>query len=472
MEVNTTQTKEAYKIKNEIDSFLKNEILPGLEKLLLKHDNPNVVLRIDKLDVDLLAPGWENRDQWKAEIINQFEKQLLRQLQTGTQVSINKNQLSSIQVSGTENSEDIFLFFLESGYLPWFGNEDQIVDFVQHVVNEELQMSPSFVRRLAEVLSQKNESVERLLNQFSAELVVSFLAQLNQDLKNKKLDILLVLKNNHRMFNLEWLKILLKVSVEQSVDTIISSVNKWFNFLQKPVSGFIKKEKKETSEIFKLFLVAVSGKVISEPKFQGILNQSLAIVAMEKAVPETSEKVFIQKQKKDEPFLGENLNEIAVSNAGIILLHPFFKTFFRLLNVTDARGEIKPDKQNLAVQLLYFLATGQEDVFEATLVFEKFLCGIPLKMPVLRKSLLTPKMRNETDNLLKQLIKNWEALKNTSPDGVRQMFLQRDGKLIQNEKNFKLIMERKAQDVLLDKLNWNLSLVKIPWINNLLTVEW
>ena len=86
--------------------------------------------------------------------------------------------------------------------------------------------------------------------------------------------------------------------------------------------------------------------------------------------------------------------------------------------------------------------------------------------------MLTDVIYNEANSLLKAAIKNWQELKNTSPDGLREMFIHRDGKLIQNENNYKLIVERKAQDVLLEKLNWNISIIKLVWKNELLFVEW
>lgn len=86
--------------------------------------------------------------------------------------------------------------------------------------------------------------------------------------------------------------------------------------------------------------------------------------------------------------------------------------------------------------------------------------------------MLNNEVLDEAENLLSQVIKNWPALKNTGIDGLRQMFLSRNGKLIKTEQGFKLIVERKAQDILLDKLQWNISFAKLPWKKELLFVEW
>jgi hypothetical protein len=118
------------------------------------------------------------------------------------------------------------------------------------------------------------------------------------------------------------------------------------------------------------------------------------------------------------------------------------------------------------------LATGDENVFEGNMIMEKFLCGVPLKIPVQKMSLLTESIKNEANELLSEVVRNWPALKNTSADGLREAFIQRDGKLIQEDTKYRLIVERKAQDVLLERLSWNISMIKLPWISKLIYTEW
>ena len=127
---------------------------------------------------------------------------------------------------------------------------------------------------------------------------------------------------------------------------------------------------------------------------------------------------------------------------------------------------------DLAVQSLHYLATGNENEFEGNLIFEKFMCGVPLKTPVQKQSQLTEQIKNEANELLTEVVRNWPALKNTSADGLRQMFIQRDGKLFQEEAKYRLIVERKAQDLLLESLSWNIAVIKLPWISNILFTEW
>ncbi len=76
------------------------------------------------------------------------------------------------------------------------------------------------------------------------------------------------------------------------------------------------------------------------------------------------------------------------------------------------------------------------------------------------------------EELLQSAITHWKALKNTSPDGLRTGFFQRDGKLIEENNSCRIIVERKAQDVLLDNIPWNIHLIKLPWHKKVVFVEW
>jgi hypothetical protein len=165
-------------------------------------------------------------------------------------------------------------------------------------------------------------------------------------------------------------------------------------------------------------------------------------------------------------------NEVYVNNAGLILVHPFLKYLFLNTGITNQEGTLYVSKKSEAVHLLHFLATGLENEFEYLLTFEKFLCGIPFNQSIEREIDLPDAWKKECEELLRSVIEQWPVLKNTSSDGLRQMFIQREGKLIQKEDTYKLIVDRKAQDVLLEKLNWTISMFKLPWINKLIQVEW
>jgi hypothetical protein len=227
---------------------------------------------------------------------------------------------------------------------------------------------------------------------------------------------------------------------------------------------------KEKSQLLKIFGKLLPAKTVSDKRYSKFAKPILNRLDRKNSSElELQQKEIINAETN---FLEKEKDEIAVQNAGLILLHPFLRTFFIRTEIADEFGNINPQKLDLAIQSLHFLATGKENVFESNLVFEKFLCGVPLKIPVARQSLITDEIKDLAEDLLKAVIGHWQAIGNTSPDGLRESFLQRNGKLIRNENNYKLIIERKVYDMLLDKLTWNISMVKLNWIKELITVEW
>jgi hypothetical protein len=173
-------------------------------------------------------------------------------------------------------------------------------------------------------------------------------------------------------------------------------------------------------------------------------------------------------------FRAEEVNEdgIYLVNAGIILVHPFLCTFFGRLGLWKEGAFDGLYARQKAVALLHFLATGEREVQEYTLVLAKVLCGLSLEVPLPREIVLTDEECKEGVLLLENVIRTWEKIGNTSIDGLRQGFLRRDGKLSERGGRLYLQMEISGIDVLLDYLPWNLSIVKLPWMKEILFVEW
>lgn len=163
---------------------------------------------------------------------------------------------------------------------------------------------------------------------------------------------------------------------------------------------------------------------------------------------------------------------IALNQAGIVLLHPFLRRYFAAIDLLTADQFRDEPSQHAAIALVHYLATRQLDPPEYELVLPKLLCGWPLNAPVEAVSLPQAAL-DEAEQLLQSAIDHWDALKHTRPDGLREGFLQRQGKLTQiGDRAWKLQVEKQAIDILLTRLPWGISMVKLPWMNALLTVEW
>lgn len=161
---------------------------------------------------------------------------------------------------------------------------------------------------------------------------------------------------------------------------------------------------------------------------------------------------------------------IIAENAGLILLHPFLKSFLVKLDLMDENMEF-PDPE-LAVHVLHYIATGVENDWEHNLTFEKFLCNIPLEESIDRSREIPEEAKEETDRLLEAIRQNWKAIGRSSVDLLRKEFLQRPGKLFMDEISVRLNVERKTHDILLDRIPWNVSMAKLPWQKQLIYTTW
>jgi hypothetical protein len=69
-------------------------------------------------------------------------------------------------------------------------------------------------------------------------------------------------------------------------------------------------------------------------------------------------------------------------------------------------------------------------------------------------------------------MQNWQSLGNTSIAGLRESFLQREGRLLWNDDAWSLSVSAAAYDMLLDTLPWSLSAIRLGWMKQVLHVQW
>lgn len=157
-----------------------------------------------------------------------------------------------------------------------------------------------------------------------------------------------------------------------------------------------------------------------------------------------------------------------VPNAGLIILHPYLKYLASQQSAFDEAGNLLPEK--LAALLQYAVARNEE-FREWEHPLTKILLGLPPNAP-LQAATLTDDDKTAVDDLLQGIIKHWRVLKRTSPDGLRQGFLRRPGKLVRQSRGWQLTIEQHAQDLLLAHLPWSIGMIKTPWMKEMLQVNW
>ncbi|MFK7969497.1 MAG: contractile injection system tape measure protein [Bacteroidia bacterium] len=187
-------------------------------------------------------------------------------------------------------------------------------------------------------------------------------------------------------------------------------------------------------------------------------------------VPET-EVLHDNNVEPLEPLLKEGIYAVG---GGLVLLHPYLPQLFKACNLLTENGKefIDFTKQKEAISILTWLVYGVDEVAENQQLIPKLIAGYPLDEvtdPVLNISEETKAMCTE---LLQAVVTHWKALGNTSPAGLRETFLQREGRLKLEDRGWYLLIEQRSLDVLLNSLPWGIGMIKLPWLNKILFVDW
>jgi hypothetical protein len=166
-----------------------------------------------------------------------------------------------------------------------------------------------------------------------------------------------------------------------------------------------------------------------------------------------------------------------VENAGLVLANPFLPHLIRGMDLLVAGEDGRPrlrdvDAVSRAAHLMQHLVDGRLDAPEPQLVLNKLLCGVPTNQPIVAGITLTEAEASMSEQLLRAMIGNWPIISNTSIEGLRQSFLQREGRLERTDAGWRLTVQRRTLDVLVDQVPWSFSVVLLPWMREPLHVSW
>jgi len=498
--------KDAYRVQQLASEQYHKNVITVLQKAFDKVYGDGEVVRIDRLEIDLgvLTEKEIEKGIWETMIFKILTEQLDRLKHGKFSEAVIKRQ------SPAAGFADQWLFYMQKGYLPW--NAAQIDDGWHEKVLYGLATDFTLVTRLRSLIGTDESSVKRIVFQHKENFLVALTESLtaqSQKLLPSAIDEIIQL-----------ILFLRRTGTPQKVTKASLRHRLWQQVL---TYGANQREKK-TSEALIVHLLESNLAEIDSParmprrffaanritaqvllqwkertkaKGKQVRGQVKENVVRKKRTQSDPEDIFlpidqpaettkktyraiatndvdsISPQTVDEQTIysigGE---EIFAQYAGIVLLHPFLKAFFNNLNLLEGNAFISSDHHQKALYLVYYLATGLVTPAEHELVSAKIICAYPLHMPVPGKFELLPAEIKEADDLLMEVIRQWEVLKDSSPGGLREGFLQRSGKFFSNNDNLYLQVETESIDVLLDYLPWNLNIVQLPWMNTMLKVEW
>jgi len=164
--------------------------------------------------------------------------------------------------------------------------------------------------------------------------------------------------------------------------------------------------------------------------------------------------------------------EIYIANAGLVLTAPYLPQLFGMFGLLAHPAFVDADAAEHGVHLLQYLADKGTRTAEPLLVLNKILCGVAPETPVALEGDLSTREMEICDGMIGGMIQNWHALGATTPDSLRETFLQREGVLRMKEDGWHLLVEPRSYDLLLDQIPWSFSIIRYSWMPQALHVDW
>lgn len=460
-------TTDPLALRQKISNVCTDELPTRLNKLLDQYDDKDFVLHIDKLDVSVSLDDDGNLEEKLARaIIEKVEAVLRHKLK----------QRSSRPLSIDKSLARTLLFYLEKGYLPWWSLVKDTAAF-----NEALQQAlegASLARTILSILpalssADARRRLDSLLSeeQFTA-LVLATGILSAAEWKTWQAHAELISRHVSLRGKSAIIYRLFREAVLETIHAADAATEGC-----KVLPG--------------LFMIALKRKGILLEKE---LIRSLPDTAIQEALltivntfPQEAERQDIKtsRAKQDDKKLrttpespqGKERNiqtpaedeSSSIGNAGLVLIALYLPAFFRNIGLLED-GKLTDIPRT--VVLLRYLVYESEVFQEFEVVLEKILCGVPLAASVEAGHRISIEEKEQAEALLQSVIEHWTVLKNTTPSGLRNSFLQREGRIVFKNNQWELAVQKQAHDILLEYIPWNISLIKLPWMEHLLTVKW
>ena len=465
-------------------------------KMLEKYDDINRVIRFDKIELDLGRIDLSDLIKLEEELIRLFDETITDKLQKSSYKSIISTQAST---NGNKKDEDIesaeesfysvedkielLLCYFRTGALPWnVSSTPQL----QKLLLEVLETSPKQLRQQLSPILRRPDVVKRLVFSLPSEASMQLLqlyitpenwvviekvfsalsknmpAQYQAEFKQEQffISFRMIDKDHfaHESF-LDSFLVELKRSLQKSKAFITDAV-------QDDVAELVLKGNASDERVFKKVLLLIE-------EVLEVNNNSEKEI--EVANLQTSlEKRIAEEKGEENADYAEAIDQEAVfiDNSGLVLLASFLPTAFKKLNWVE-NGVIVGVKSKYKMLLwMDYLIWGERKSYEYNLSFNKILAGMSLHEVANVSLKLTDEEKTTADDLLKAVIQHWSILKNTSVEGLRLSFLQRNGKMNNEDGGWQLHVASRTYDILIDSLSWGFSIIKFPWMDKPLYTQW
>ncbi|HXS36374.1 MAG TPA: contractile injection system tape measure protein [Flavipsychrobacter sp.] len=438
-------------IRKKAEELLKEYLLPRMEVLFNKYAGTNRVLDIDTLNVEISI----DKNDWDYKLLDR----VIDSIETEIIKKINTTQ-SAATTNIRQKFIELLVFYFSNGYLPWWSAinnnsewKEQLKSFFsEHHSREDLQK----LQTLLQEYSVRTRIITNLGEEDFWLFVETLQGEKSSFINNWKKDYTILttaLSNRERrIISSKYKHALLNAIASQT-----ESDNATNNL-------FVELFSEETEAIPMNFISNISASINNT-----ILKKALDRSIQSKAEKLDKIKAATDNQNKTSPKPEEEKEGIYIQNAGLVLVAPYLSMLFKKLGLVQD-NQITDIAR--AIALMNYIVSGNEEYEEFETALNKILAGVGIETPLAAKHILTQDEKNEVTELLQAVIGYWEILKNTSVEGLRISFLQREGKLFFENESWNLQVQQQSYDMLLQHLPWNINMIKLPWMKHLLNVNW
>lgn len=501
-QVGAGSTEEAFSWRAMLCEKGTDLLLPVLEQAFDEAVSTEQLLHIPKMELSVkLSDEGELDTALKGELLDQLRQQL-GCLQKGDRTS---GQMQDKEVVSVGHSRfETLLHYLKTGTTTWQSAGTAAAEHASALREICLVEWPRILKQL-KVVRQDAPFYFRLMQLLSEEECTLLVRTLYHNVQQengaaaKQCLELLLEEERERFSAYTRLSLIAGILAETAAEQNSFSTRFLFNIAKNAVPpqerhkfhSFLSALPRQVAELFlqhcdthvscpETAPEAATNKQTESPKLQcNSKDRSVARHHHPEIIPEKDNRPQLLSETKhplkSKPNVTvERLFPMLVQQSGLVLLHPHIPRLFENCGIKDSDSrELPLSTLPHAAALLHFLATGREELYEYELGLIKVLLGLHPETPLpVCAGLLTSEDIEESEALLQSVIKHWSILKNTSTQGLRSSFIERQGLLREENKGWKLNVERSPYDMLLDQIPWSISIVKLPWMHRAIFTEW
>lgn len=467
LEVIAHGTDNAFTFQQDVEALWKHKLAPQLEKLLDSYNTGINLIQINQLFIDVSAGSLAGIEE---KVIAEIDKQLQQKIVVQPNVLITNVARREIE---------LLVFYLQKGHLPWWSPVKGRIEWQQYLT-ELLSKPINSVDRYILTTAFKADAVRnRLLAELTAaqfwQLVTAIAANSSEVLKN---DLNSFTKASGSSYITDDLGIAYKHAVLKSVQAEVPANNiytsvamhfaEFISRLPQPVISAINKSAISNMPLKQVIEKRATNLAVEENVFEEVFKDIKPELPVGNEGKNAEDQAIEQKEKITTIDDTGGPEDIYIANSGLVIVAPYLTSFFKQMQLVDKDRLAAADK---AVALLNYIVYGHDELAEFECVLSKVLCGLEVSA-VVKNYKLNDAEKQEADELLTAVIKHWQILKNTSVQGLRNSFLQREGRLSFANNEWRLKVQNEPYDMLLAHIPWNISMIKLSWMQHLLKVDW